>query len=133
MVHRKRRFDFCHCYPESEGSFKISGRYYRCIARKYCRCECVRRKIRIRGTGSITGSTDPLWVVDGIIDASGNIPNDDEIESIQVLKDAASCAIYGVRGANGVIVVTTKKVRKVNRKSALTLMPVSELHPRKWT
>ena len=55
------------------------------------------------------GSTDPLWVVDGIIDASGNIPNDDEIESIQVLKDAASCAIYGVRGANGVIVVTTKK------------------------
>ena len=63
-------------------------------------------KIRIRGTGSITGSTDPLWVVDGIIDASGNIPNDDEIESIQVLKDAASCAIYGVRGANG---VTTKK------------------------
>lgn len=90
-------------------------------------------KIRIRGTGSITGSTDPLWVVDGIIDASGNIPNDDEIESIQVLKDAASCAIYGVRGANGVIVVTTKKVRKVNRKSALTLMPVSELHPRKWT
>ena len=66
-------------------------------------------KIRIRGTGSITGSTDPLWVVDGLIDASGNIPNDDEIESIQVLKDAASCAIYGVRGANGVIVVTTKK------------------------
>ena len=66
-------------------------------------------KIRIRGTGSITGSTDPLWVVDGMIDASGNIPNDDEIESIQVLKDAASCAIYGVRGANGVIVVTTKK------------------------
>ena len=66
-------------------------------------------KIRIRGTASITGSTDPLWVVDGIIDASGNIPNDDEIESIQVLKDAASCAIYGVRGANGVILVTTKK------------------------
>lgn len=66
-------------------------------------------KIRIRGTSSITGSTDPLWVVDGMIDASGNIPNDDEIESIQVLKDAASCAIYGVRGANGVILVTTKK------------------------
>ena len=69
-------------------------------------------KIRIRGTASITGSTDPLWVVDGIIDASGNIPNDDEIESIQVLKDAASCAIYGVRGANGVILVTTKTLSK---------------------
>ena len=68
-------------------------------------------KIRIRGTSSITGSTDPLWVVDGIIDASGNIPNDNEIESIQVLKDAASCAIYGVRGANGVIIITTKRAK----------------------
>lgn len=64
-------------------------------------------KIRIRGTGSITGSTDPLWVVDGII--GGSTPNEEDIESIQVLKDAASCAIYGVRGANGVILVTTKK------------------------
>lgn len=64
-------------------------------------------KIRIRGTSTITGTTDPLWVVDGIIDAS--VPNEDEIETIQVLKDAASSAIYGVRGANGVIVVTTKK------------------------
>lgn len=64
-------------------------------------------KIRIRGTSSITGNTDPLWVVDGIID--GAVPNDDEIESIQILKDAASAAIYGVRGANGVIVVTTKR------------------------
>lgn len=64
-------------------------------------------KIRIRGTSSITGNTDPLWVVDGIID--GRVPNEDEIETIQVLKDAASAAIYGVRGANGVIVVTTKK------------------------
>lgn len=67
-------------------------------------------KIRIRGTASITGSTDPLWVVDGII--GGVIPNDDEIESIQVLKDAASSAIYGVRGSNGVILVTTKKGKK---------------------
>ncbi|GET25647.1 SusC/RagA family TonB-linked outer membrane protein [Prolixibacter sp. NT017] len=64
-------------------------------------------KIRIRGTSSITGGTDPLWVVDGVID--GAIPNEDEIASIQVLKDAASCAIYGVRGANGVILVTTKQ------------------------
>jgi TonB-dependent starch-binding outer membrane protein SusC len=67
-------------------------------------------KIRIRGTGSITGSTDPLWVVDGVID--GNVPNNEDIESLQVLKDAASCAIYGVRGANGVILVTTKKGKK---------------------
>jgi TonB-linked SusC/RagA family outer membrane protein len=64
-------------------------------------------KIRIRGTSSITGNTDPLWVVDGII--GGTTPNDNEIESIQILKDAASSAIYGVRGANGVIIVTTKR------------------------
>ncbi|WP_434981320.1 SusC/RagA family TonB-linked outer membrane protein [Daejeonia sp. YH14] len=67
-------------------------------------------KVRIRGTASITGSTDPLWVVDGII--GGSIPNEDEIESIQILKDAASAAIYGVRGSNGVILVTTKKGRR---------------------
>lgn len=66
-------------------------------------------KIRIRGTSSITGNTDPLWVIDGIIGSSEDVPNDDEIASIQVLKDAASAAIYGVRGANGVIVVTTKR------------------------
>lgn len=66
-------------------------------------------KIRIRGTSSITGNTDPLWIIDGIIGAAEDVPNDDEIASIQVLKDAASAAIYGVRGANGVIVVTTKR------------------------
>ncbi|MDO4163376.1 MAG: TonB-dependent receptor [Bacteroides sp.] len=63
-------------------------------------------KIRIRGVGSIN-STDPLYVVDGMI--GGVTPDDSNIESIQVLKDAASCAIYGARGANGVIVITTKR------------------------
>lgn len=67
-------------------------------------------KIRIRGVGSITGSTDPLWVVDGLI--GGHVPNENEIETIQVLKDAASCAIYGLQGSNGVIIVTTKKGTK---------------------
>jgi TonB-linked SusC/RagA family outer membrane protein len=66
-------------------------------------------KIRIRGTSSITGNTDPLWIIDGIIGSSTDVPNDDQIASIQILKDAASAAIYGVRGANGVIVVTTKQ------------------------
>jgi TonB-linked SusC/RagA family outer membrane protein len=66
-------------------------------------------KIRIRGTSSITGTTDPLWVIDGIIGSSNDVPNEDQIASIQILKDAASAAIYGVRGANGVIVVTTKR------------------------
>lgn len=63
--------------------------------------------VRIRGVSSITGDTEPLWVVDGLI--GGSVPNENEIESMQILKDAASCAIYGVRGANGVIIVTTKK------------------------
>ncbi|GHV70423.1 SusC/RagA family TonB-linked outer membrane protein [Bacteroidia bacterium] len=66
-------------------------------------------KIRIRGTSSITGTTDPLWIIDGIIGSSSDVPNEDQIASIQILKDAASAAIYGVRGANGVIVVTTKR------------------------
>lgn len=62
--------------------------------------------IRIRGTNSPNG-TDPLWVVDGLIGAPS--PNANDVESMQILKDAAACAIYGSRGSNGVIIVTTKK------------------------
>jgi len=62
--------------------------------------------IRIRGVAS-TNSTDPLYVVDGI-PMDGTKVNSADIESIQILKDAASCAIYGARGANGVIIITTK-------------------------
>lgn len=64
--------------------------------------------IRIRGGGSITQSNDPLYVVDGFpVSSISDIPAD-QIESIDVLKDASSTAIYGARGANGVILVTTK-------------------------
>ncbi len=64
--------------------------------------------IRVRGGGSITQSNDPLFIVDGLqVSSIDNIPADN-IESIDVLKDAASTAIYGARGANGVILVTTK-------------------------
>lgn len=64
--------------------------------------------IRIRGGGSITQSNDPLFIVDGVqVSSIDDIPADN-IESIDVLKDAASTAIYGARGANGVILVTTK-------------------------
>ncbi len=63
-------------------------------------------KIRIRGVGSIN-NTDPLYVVDGMI--GGSVPDETNIASIQILKDAASCAIYGARGANGVILITTKR------------------------
>lgn len=65
-------------------------------------------KIRVRGGGSITQSNDPLFIVDGFPVATiTDIPPSD-IESIDVLKDASSTAIYGSRGANGVIIVTTK-------------------------
>lgn len=63
-------------------------------------------RIHIRGVGSIN-NTDPLYVVDGMI--GGAVPDENNIASLQVLKDAASCAIYGARGANGVIVITTKR------------------------
>lgn len=81
-------------------------------------------QVRIRGIGSITASSEPLYVIDGIIVQSGSIQslngnggrsgnvmagiNPNDIETITVLKDASSMAIYGSRGANGVIVITTK-------------------------
>lgn len=65
-------------------------------------------KIRIRGGGSISQSNDPLYIVDGFpVSSISNIPST-QIKSIDVLKDASSTAIYGARGANGVIIVTTK-------------------------
>lgn len=73
-------------------------------------------KIRVRGGGSITQSNDPLFIVDGFpVDDISDIPASD-IEDMTVLKDASSTAIYGSRGANGVILVTTKsgKANKVN-------------------
>ena len=89
-------------------------------------------KIRIRGTVSLNGTQDPLWVLDGLplegtdlpkkiqdkenIDQLRNLPisglNPDDIEDITILKDAAATAIYGARAANGVIVITTKKGKK---------------------
>jgi len=66
-------------------------------------------KIRIRGTNSLSGSNDPLYVVDGVaLNSIGDLPVED-IESIEVLKDASSTAIYGSRGANGVVLITTKR------------------------
>ena len=69
--------------------------------------------IRIRGTSSINGS-DPLYVIDGVVIGGGiDFLNPNDIETIEVLKDAASAAIYGARGANGVIIITTKNGSKV--------------------
>ena len=63
-------------------------------------------KVIVRGAASINGS-DPMWIVDGVRGAA--VPSMDDIESIEVLKDASSTAIYGVNGGGGVILVTTKK------------------------
>lgn len=89
-------------------------------------------RIRIRGTASLNGTQDPLWVLDGIPLEGTDIPDLDsdtdndivnigqssiagispyDIESITILKDAAATAIYGARAANGVIVITTKRGR----------------------
>ena len=66
-------------------------------------------KIRIRGTNSINKSNDPLYVVDGMVRESGlEGINPEDIQSMQILKDASSTAIYGSRGANGVVIITTK-------------------------
>lgn len=64
--------------------------------------------VTIRGAMSLVGSTEPLYIIDGIPGVSMSTISQDDIESINVLKDASSTAIYGARGSNGVIIVTTK-------------------------
>ena len=68
-------------------------------------------QVRVRGVGTITAGTAPLYVVDGVPLAKEDLNtfNNNDIESIQVLKDASSAAIYGSRGSNGVVLITTKK------------------------
>lgn len=67
-------------------------------------------KVRVRGTTSINTSNDPLYVIDGMISPSGlDGLNPADIQSMEVLKDASSTAIYGSRGSNGVIIITTKQ------------------------
>lgn len=69
-------------------------------------------EIRIRGLSSINAGKDPLIILDGIpYDGGWNNINPSDVESLTVLKDAASNALYGARGANGVIMITTKKAK----------------------
>ncbi len=107
-------------------------------------------KLRIRGTSSINGTQDPLWVLDGIPLEGTDIPsmedlkdidniyqtsiagiNPSDIESITVLKDAAATAIYGARAANGVIVITTKRGTagkpQINFSTKLTYTPKTDI------
>jgi TonB-linked SusC/RagA family outer membrane protein len=66
-------------------------------------------QLRVRGVGTFSGSADPLVLVDGIESQSFNNIDFNEIEDVTVLKDASATAVYGVRGANGVIIITTKR------------------------
>ncbi|MDR0348404.1 MAG: TonB-dependent receptor [Tannerella sp.] len=66
-------------------------------------------RVMIRGIGTINSKSDPLYVVDGVVMEDFRFVNPNDIERIEVLKDASSAAIYGARGANGVILVTTKR------------------------
>lgn len=65
--------------------------------------------IRIRGSNSISSTNEPLYVVDGFPTSNGTDINPNDIESMEILKDASATAIYGARGANGVILITTKR------------------------
>lgn len=67
--------------------------------------------IRVRGGGSISQSNDPLILIDGVAGTLSDIPSD-QVESIDILKDASSTAIYGARGANGVVLITTKGAKE---------------------
>tara|TARA_R110001583_G_scaffold122569_1_gene273854 strand:- start:9516 stop:12614 length:3099 start_codon:yes stop_codon:yes gene_type:complete len=87
-------------------------------------------QISIRGLTSVFGGTGPLWVIDGVQTSSPSGLNPNDIESIQVLKDAASAGIYGTEAARGVIIVTTKQAKKGNAKitldSRITLNTIRE-------
>ena len=69
-------------------------------------------RVIIRGVATINSSSNPLYVVDGVVMENFDLVNPNDIESMEVLKDASAAAIYGARGANGVIMVTTKRGKK---------------------
>lgn len=77
--------------------------------------------VRVRGTTSFNGSNEPLYVVDGVPVDNVNFLSPSDIESMQILKDASSAAIYGSRGANGVVLITTKQGRNDQAKISLNI------------
>lgn len=91
--------------------------------------------VTIRGVSTLSSSgTQPLWVIDGVPDYSSNTSGDitnslfnlnlGDIESIDILKDASATAIYGSRAANGVVMVTTKKVSKDKHQQLMSTLKV---------
>lgn len=77
--------------------------------------------VRVRGTTSFNGSNEPLYVVDGVPVDNVNFLSPGDIENMQILKDASSAAIYGSRGANGVVIITTKQGKSSDAKISLNV------------
>ena len=75
--------------------------------------------VRVRGTSSFNGSNEPLYVVDGVPVDNINFLSPGDIENMQILKDASSAAIYGSRGANGVVIITTKQGKSADARVSL--------------
>lgn len=78
-------------------------------------------RIRIRGKSTLSGSVDPLWVVDGVIQAEAPDLNAQDIESTTILKDASATALYGSRAANGVVLVTTRSAQANQSKISVSV------------
>lgn len=89
-------------------------------------------RVVIRGVSTINSSSNPLYVVDGVVMEDFHQLNPNDIERIEVLKDASSAAIYGARGANGVILVTTKRGNKDGQKTISYQGSVSSSSPQKY-
>lgn len=87
--------------------------------------------IEIRGVASFINSA-PLYVIDGMIGDANTTINNDDIETIQILKDASAAAIYGSRAANGVIIITTKRGKKGTPKVEFSAKYGSQYIPKKW-
>ena len=88
-------------------------------------------RIEIRGAASFT-SSDPLYVIDGMIADANQTINNNDIESIQILKDASAAAIYGSRAANGVIIITTKQGKEGAPKVEFSVKYGMQEIPKKW-
>lgn len=95
-------------YPVTDPVYALQGRVPGVVISQNTGSPEGDYSIRIRGVNSIKGSNDPLYIIDGIPSSTSAI-NTYDIESLEVLKDASATAIYGSRGANGVVLITTKK------------------------
>jgi TonB-linked SusC/RagA family outer membrane protein len=89
-------------------------------------------KIRIRGANSINANNDPLYVVDGYVGGDISDINPSDIESLNILKDASATAVYGSRGANGVVIVTTKRAKAGSTKITMETFYSRTSAPRKF-